>query len=83
CQWNAAALAEKVNAAVENIRKPLKVAVMGCGGNGPGEARDCDIGIAGSEEYCVIFKHGEIVRRIAAKDAESEFLKELYGILND
>ena len=56
---------------------------MGCVVNGPGEAKDCDLGIAGSAEYCVIFKKGEILRRIASKDAEQEFFKELNGLLND
>ena len=56
---------------------------MGCVVNGPGEAKDCDLGIAGSKEYCVIFRNGEIIRRVAAADAEREFFKELDGILND
>ena len=83
CQWNLIALAEKVNERVRGIKKPLKIAVMGCVVNGPGEAKDCDLGIAGSAEYCVIFKKGEILRRIASKDAEQEFFKELNGLLND
>ena len=72
-QWDVVGLAEKVSARVENINKPLKVAVMGCVVNGPGETRDCDIGIAGSKDYCVIFRHGEILRRVEAADAESAF----------
>lgn len=83
CRWASAALAEKVNEHVKGINKPLKVAVMGCVVNGPGEAKYCDIGIAGSEEYCVIFKKGEIERRIKAEEAEKEFLTELDGMLNE
>lgn len=83
CRWDAISLAQKVNERVEKYNKKLKVAVMGCVVNGPGEAKDCDIGIAGSEDYCVIFKNGEIIRRVAAADAEREFFKELDGILND
>ena len=82
CQWDVISLANKVNERVANVNKQLKVAVMGCVVNGPGEAKDCDIGIAGSAEYCVIFRNGEIIRRVAAKDAESEFFAELNGILN-
>lgn len=82
-QWDVVGLAEKVSARVENINKPLKVAVMGCVVNGPGEARDCDIGIAGSKDYCVIFRHGEILRRVEAADAESAFFAELEGLIND
>lgn len=82
CRWNSMELAKKVTAYVENIQKPLKIAVMGCVVNGPGEAKDCDLGIAGAEDYCVIFKNGKIIRRIDAKDAEAEFFKEINDILN-
>ncbi len=83
CQWDVITLANKVNERVKGVKKPLKIAVMGCVVNGPGEAKDCDLGIAGSSEYCVIFKNGEIERRVPAKDAEREFFDELNGILND
>lgn len=83
CMWDSVSLAEKVGAMVAPYKKPLKIAVMGCVVNGPGEAKDCDIGIAGSAEYCVIFKKGEIIKRVATTDAESEFFKVLDGILND
>ncbi len=83
CRWNSMELAKKVSAYVESFSKPVKIAVMGCVVNGPGEAKDCDIGIAGAEDYCVIFKNGEILRRINREDAESEFFKEIDKILND
>ena len=83
CQWNVTELAEKVNKRVEYICKLLKVAVMGCVVNGPGEAKDCDLGIAGAAEYCVIFKRGELVRRVPSENAESEFFAELDGLIND
>ncbi|MGN0807413.1 MAG: flavodoxin-dependent (E)-4-hydroxy-3-methylbut-2-enyl-diphosphate synthase [Candidatus Coproplasma sp.] len=83
CMWDSIGLAEKVGQRVANVKKPLKVAVMGCVVNGPGEAKDCDIGIAGSSEYCVIFKKGEIIKRVAAQDAESEFFKVLDELIND
>lgn len=81
CLWNSMELAKKVTAYVQNCKKPLKIAVMGCVVNGPGEARDCDIGIAGAQDYCVIFKNGEVVRRVAAVDAESEFFKEIDALI--
>lgn len=81
-QWNVVELAEKVSARVENVNKPLKVAVMGCVVNGPGEARDCDIGIAGSKDYCVIFRRGEIVKKVDAADAERAFFAELEGLID-
>ncbi len=83
CRWNSMGLAKKVSTYVENFSKPVKIAVMGCVVNGPGEAKDCDIGIAGAEDYCVIFKNGEIVRRVKSEEAESEFFKEIDKILND
>ena len=83
CRWNSMGFASKVTNYVEGFSKPLKIAVMGCVVNGPGEARECDLGIAGADEYCVIFKNGEIVRRVKAECAEEEFMKEIDGILND
>ena len=76
-------LAKKISAYVERFSKPAKIAVMGCVVNGPGEAKDCELGIAGAEDYCVIFKNGEITRRINSADAEREFFKELDLLLND
>ena len=75
--------ANKITDYVKGFSKPLKIAVMGCVVNGPGEAKECDLGIAGAEEYCVIFKGGEIVRRVKAECAEQEFMKEIDKILND
>lgn len=83
CQWNSAALAELVSDKVKNIKKPLKIAVMGCVVNGPGEAAEADIGIAGAKDYCVIFRKGEIVRRVKADKAAQEFLKEIESLTDD
>lgn len=81
CMWNSMELAKKVSEYVEKYRIPLKIAVMGCVVNGPGEAKDCDIGIAGAKDSCVIFKGGEIVRPVAAENAEEEFFKEIDAYL--
>lgn len=83
CRWNSMELAKKVTAYTENVNMPLKIAVMGCVVNGPGEAKDCDIGIAGTENYCIIFKNGEIIKKIASNEAEAEFIKEINVLLND
>lgn len=83
CQWNSAALAELVSDKVKNIKKPLKIAVMGCVVNGPGEAAEADIGIAGAKDYCVIFRKGEIVRRVKADEAAQQFLKEIESLTDD
>lgn len=81
--WDSSGLAEKVAELVKDCKKPLKIAVMGCVVNGPGEAAEADIGIAGSKEYCVIFKKGGDARRIPAADAEREFLKEIKSLIDD
>lgn len=83
CLWNSMELAKKVSSFVEGSNKKLKIAVMGCVVNGPGEAKDCDLGIAGAKDYCVIFRNGEIIRRVAAELAEEEFFKEINALLND
>lgn len=83
CRWDSMKLAKKTTEYVERFSKPLKIAVMGCVVNGPGEAKDCDLGIAGAEDYCVIFKNGVILRRVCADDAEREFFKEIDLLLND
>lgn len=83
CRWNSMELAKKVTAFTENFSKKLKIAVMGCVVNGPGEAKDCDIGIAGDKEYCVIFKNGKITKKIPVENAEQEFFKEILKLLNE
>ncbi len=70
-------LANKVELALENCNKPLKVAVMGCIVNGPGEAREADIGVAGGDGCGLIFKKGEILRKVPENEIVSELLKEI------
>lgn len=79
-EYNSIELAKKVEYLTKDIKKPLKIAVMGCVVNGPGEAKDCDIGIAGSKDFCVIFKKGEIYKKVAFQDAEELFIKEILEI---
>ena len=79
-EWDSAGLAKKVEDLTATINRPIKIAVMGCVVNGPGEAKDCDIGIAGSKDYCVIFKKGEIYKKVAFNDAEKEFIREIEEI---
>ena len=70
-------LANQVESAVKNIKKPVKIAVMGCVVNGPGEAKEADIGVAGGDGCGVLFKKGEILRKVPESDIVSELLKEL------
>jgi (E)-4-hydroxy-3-methylbut-2-enyl-diphosphate synthase len=57
-------LVNKVDEALKDCQKPITVAVMGCVVNGPGEAKECDFGIAGGKGEAVLFRHGEIVGKI-------------------
>jgi (E)-4-hydroxy-3-methylbut-2-enyl-diphosphate synthase len=70
-------LAEKVERHLQTMESPLKVAVMGCVVNGPGEAREADIGIAGGHGVGIIFKKGEIYRKVAEAELLPVFLEEL------
>lgn len=71
-------IAEKINEAVAGIKKPLKVAVMGCVVNGPGEAKDADIGIAGGDGCAVLFKHGKVIRKVPEDKIISVLLDEIH-----
>lgn len=70
-------LAEKVERELANVHKPIKVAVMGCAVNGPGEAKEADIGVAGGDGYGLIFKHGEILKKVPENEIVEELLKEI------
>lgn len=61
-------LAQKVEKAIENCDKPIKVAVMGCIVNGPGEAKEADIGIAGGDGVAILFKKGVLVCKVKEED---------------
>lgn len=70
-------IAEKAEKRLEGLKKPLKVAIMGCAVNGPGEAREADIGIAGGNGEGLIFKKGKVVRKVPEKDLLDELMKEI------
>ena len=57
--------------------KDIKVALMGCVVNGPGEAREADIGIAGGDGCAVIFKKGEVLRKVREEDILEELMAEI------
>ena len=57
-------IANEVEKALEGFDKPIKVAIMGCEVNGPGEAREADVGIAGGNGYAVLFKKGKVIKRV-------------------
>lgn len=75
-------IANAVTEAVSGIRKKLKVAVMGCVVNGPGEASDADIGIAGGNGCAVLFKKGEIIGKIPESEIVGRLIEEINQIEN-
>ncbi|MCI5669037.1 MAG: flavodoxin-dependent (E)-4-hydroxy-3-methylbut-2-enyl-diphosphate synthase [Oscillospiraceae bacterium] len=70
-------LAEQVEKLCADIRKPIKVAVMGCVVNGPGEAREADIGIAGGNGEGILFKKGKVLRKVPEDKLLEELKKEI------
>jgi (E)-4-hydroxy-3-methylbut-2-enyl-diphosphate synthase len=70
-------LAEAVESFIQTMQSPLKVAVMGCAVNGPGEAREADIGVAGGHKVGIIFKKGEIYKRVPEEKLLDVFMDEL------
>ena len=83
CAWESVALAEKVSALVKGYKKRAKIAVMGCVVNGPGEAKDADLGVAGGENGCLIFKKGQPYKKVTAQEVEEEFIKEIKVLLDE
>ena len=70
-------IANEVERRLEGNNKDIKVAVMGCIVNGPGEAREADIGIAGGKGEGIIFKKGEIIKKCKEEDLIEELMKEI------
>lgn len=77
CQINLIEIANTVYSLTKNIKKDIKIAVMGCAVNGPGEARDADIGIAGGKGEGLIFKKGEIIKKVRQEDIVSSLMSEI------
>lgn len=77
CQVNLFGLAEEVERYIQKIDTPLKIAVMGCVVNGPGEAREADIGVAGGHGVGIIFKKGKIYKKVPEAQLLAVFLAEI------
>lgn len=73
-------IAEEVENRLKGLNKNIKVAVMGCVVNGPGEAREADIGIAGGKGVGIIFKKGEIIKKVKEEDLVEELIKEIESL---
>ncbi|NRR24051.1 flavodoxin-dependent (E)-4-hydroxy-3-methylbut-2-enyl-diphosphate synthase [Brevibacillus sp. MS2.2] len=83
CAIDLIGLATKVEDAISTLKVPLKVAVMGCAVNGPGEAREADVGVAGGNGEGLIFRNGEIVRKVKETELFEELMKEINEMVNE
>ncbi len=77
------ALAEAVNRRLREVDRPIKVAVMGCVVNGPGEARDADVGIAGGRHKGIIFRKGKVVKTVPEEDLLDALMAEISSLSSD
>jgi len=83
CQVNLFGLAEAVERHIQNIDTPLKIAVMGCVVNGPGEAREADIGVAGGHGLGIIFKKGKLYKKVPENELLNVFLSEVNAMVEE
>jgi (E)-4-hydroxy-3-methylbut-2-enyl-diphosphate synthase len=82
-QFDLESFLRKIEKEVKTINEPITIAVMGCSVNGPGEAKEADIGIAGGKKSAVIFKKGEKVITVNEKDIMNAFMLELNNLLKE
>ena len=75
-------LAQEVERRLAHIKEPITVAVMGCVVNGPGEAREADVGIAGGKGVGLLFKHGDILKKFDEKELADVLVREVEAIVN-
>ena len=75
-------IAAQVEEKLSSVKKNITVAVMGCVVNGPGEARTADVGIAGADGEGIIFRKGEIIRKVPESELVAELFKEIDAILS-
>jgi (E)-4-hydroxy-3-methylbut-2-enyl-diphosphate synthase len=77
CEIDLVGLAEEVENALSHITTPLTVAIMGCVVNGPGEAREADVGIAGGRGQGTLFKKGKVIKKVLEPDLAKELVQEV------
>ncbi|MBE7034985.1 MAG: flavodoxin-dependent (E)-4-hydroxy-3-methylbut-2-enyl-diphosphate synthase [Ruminococcaceae bacterium] len=80
CSVDLISIAERVSNRLHEIKKPVKIAVMGCVVNGPGEARDADIGVTGAKGEGLLFRGEKIIRRVPEADIVNALFEELDGM---
>jgi len=82
CEVNLVPLVKQIEKAVQRIASPLTVAIMGCVVNGPGEAREADVGIAGGKRAGVLFRKGKVIRKISEEEFASALLREIETLVS-
>lgn len=80
CNIDLIKFANEIEEQIEDIEKDITVAIMGCAVNGPGEAREADIGVAGGDGVGLIFKKGEIIKKIPQEDIVNTLIEEINKI---
>jgi len=83
CQVDIRGIAGKVEKGLTSIKKNIKVPVMGCAVNCPGEAREADVGIAGGKGMGILFKHGKIVRTMKEQELYGALMREIRKMARD
>ena len=83
CQYDMIPIANEIEKYLNKINANIHVAVMGCAVNGPGEAREADLGVAGGNGEAILFKKGQIIRKIKEADVVSEMIKEIDLLINN
>ena len=79
-QYPCTEIANEVEKRLQGYKKSIKVAVMGCVVNGPGEAREADIGIAGGKGEAVLFLHGKPIKKLTGDNILDQFMDEIYKL---
>lgn len=83
CRINLFHMAEEVEKYIRHIEVPLKIAVMGCVVNGPGEAKEADLGVAGGHGVGIIFKKGKLYKKVEEKELLREFIAEIDKMVDE
>lgn len=82
-QVNLIEMAQEVEKKIEHFKKPIRVAVMGCAVNGPGEAREADFGIAGGKGSGLLFRKGKVIRSVPETELIDALMEEIETFENE
>lgn len=83
CNIHLVEIAEKVEKKLASVTKPIKVAVMGCVVNGPGEAKEADVGIAGGKGFGIVFRKGEIISKVPDSELVDALFREIEKLIGE